>query len=368
MVLLHIKLNNIYAFNNFETGFTYPKKLVNTNLDGEYLKDYPNIRYVKANVLMGSNGTAKTTFGKAIWKTFIFLDKKESINVVKMVTNKSKEANIEMDLIDKNGKFVRIEILIKEEQVSMRIRNIQATKDDSYESLIAKLNDDIKFDNYLNALENYSIGGWSFDFPSIEEKSDLISCLVEESDKKEYANILKKVLSTFDNSIFDVAISSEIPNTYLALFRNGNIAPITHGNKLSEIKYFSSGTKYAVNIASTIFRIKKHLNGFYYVDEQFSYVNSDLEIDCLNIMVDLLGDGEQLFFTTHNTEILSLPYPNHTFNFFKKEVDEQGETVITLTNAASLEKRNNVNIKNLYDNDFFNVAPNANKLFEIQKE
>lgn len=55
--------------------------------------------------------------------------------------------------------------------------------------------------------------------------------------------------------------------------------------------------------------LSKGIGIFYFVDEQFSYVNSDLEIACLVTMVNLLDDGEQLF-TTHDTEILSLRYSN----------------------------------------------------------
>ena len=106
-------------------------------------------------------------------------------------------------------------------------------------------------------------------------------------------------------------------------------------------------------------------NGFYFIDEQFSYVNPDLEIACLTTMVNLLDDGEQLFFTSHDTEILSLPFPNHSFNFMKKSTNEYGEVNVEMINAAALEKRNNVNIKNLFDNDYFDVAVNTDLIINL---
>ena len=214
-------------------------------------------------------------------------------------------------------------------------------------------------------LEGFNFGGWNFSFPTIEDGFDFIMCKVDEKEKIEYAELMLKVLSSFDNSIVSVVPSNELPDTFIATFSNGKVSPITHRDKLSEIKYFSSGTKYAVNIANVIYYIKKHKNGFYYVDEQFSYVNSDLEITCLNVMVSLLGDGEQLFFTTHNPELLALPYPNHSFYFLKKNMDAKGVSHIEMINAGTMEKRNNINIKNLYDNDFFGVAPNLDKLYEL---
>ena len=102
------------------------------------------------------------------------------------------------------------------------------------------------------------------------------------------------------------------------------------------------------------------------VDEQFSYVNSDIEIACLNTMIDLLGDGEQLFFTSHNEELMSLPLPIHAFSFLKKT--KEGERFKTeMINASSFEKRNNVSVKNLYDNDYFDIAPDTRSVFEVIK-
>ena len=127
----------------------------------------------------------------------------------------------------------------------------------------------------------------------------------------------------------------------------------------------SSGTKNVINIANIIYSIKKHYNGFYYVDEQFSFVNSDLEIACLTSMIECLGDGEQLFFTTHNQEVMDISLPIHSFSFLKKTKKDDNTFAIELINASSFEKRNNVSVKNLYDNDYFDVAPNTNEVFEV---
>ena len=51
MAVLKVKFDNIICFNDFEADFTYPKKLVKTPLDNEFLLNYPNIRYKKVNIL-----------------------------------------------------------------------------------------------------------------------------------------------------------------------------------------------------------------------------------------------------------------------------------------------------------------------------
>ena len=368
MAILKVKFDNILCFNDFEADFSYPKKLVKTTLDCEYLKNYPNIRYRKLNVIVGSNASGKTCLGKAIWKVFVFLLKKEAKTITELVSNSNKDAFILMDCVYSEGLFFRAEIkLLTDGQILVRYQEELLNENDSYETVVVRLNaTEDGFSNYLSALNNVNVSGWNFLFPSIESGFDVISCEYEKHERKEFAQVLGIVLKTFDDSIDAVVPSKEIENSYIVSFKNGaKPISIKNGDKLSEIKMLSSGSKYAVNIAGVIYAIKKHRNGFYFVDEQFSYVSHDLEIACLATMVSLLDDGEQLFFTTHDTEILSLSYPNHSYNFLKKTTNDDGEISIQMINAASLEKRNNVNIKNLYDNDFFDVAPDASLILGL---
>ena len=203
-----------------------------------------------------------------------------------------------------------------------------------------------------------------FNFPSIEDGFNRIFCYTNNDENDDYVKTLNIVLKTFDPSIVDVYKSNEAEHTYVIKFDDGRTEIARHGYALSELRQLSSGTKYAINIAGIIHSIKKHNNGFYYIDEQFSYVNSDIEIACLNTMIELLGDGEQLFFTTHNVELMELPYPLHTFSFIKKNINNDYYE-IELTNASQYEKRNNVTVKNLYDNDYFDVSPDVSKVFDL---
>ena len=85
----------------------------------------------------------------------------------------------------------------------------------------------------------------------------------------------------------------------------------------------------------------------------------------LNTMISMLGDCEQLFFTTHNSEVLLLPFPLHSFLFLGKK-KENGIALINYVCASDVEKRNNVVIKNLYDNDAFDISPDTKEIFEIE--
>lgn len=368
MAVLRLKLNNILCFNNFDVDFSYPKKLVNTNLENEYLKGFPNIRYRKLNIIVGSNASGKTSLGKAIWKIFLFLHKKEANIITELVADNQKDSYILIDCVFPEGLFFRAEIkILINGEILVKYQELRLKADDTYESIVDKLNkDDDGFVGYVKGLEQAVMGGWNFKFPSIESGFDRIACSLDKEERNDFSYVLEKVLKTFDSSIKEVKPSVELDDSYIVTFKNHNKPiSITNGERLSDIKTLSSGSKYAINIAGVIYAIKKHINGFYFVDEQFSYVDPDLEIACLTTMVSLLDDGEQLFFTSHDREILSLPFPNHSFNFLRKTIGENGQINIEMINAASLEKRNNVNIKNLYDNDFFNVAPETKFIFEL---
>lgn len=71
MIVLNLVLKRIYGFNDFNINFSYPKKIVNSIIDQEYLKGRVRFRYKKAVILMGANATGKTSLGK---HCFVFLD------------------------------------------------------------------------------------------------------------------------------------------------------------------------------------------------------------------------------------------------------------------------------------------------------
>ena len=74
MILLNIRLNNIYGFRDFTADFTYPKKVVNSFIEDEHLAGRPRFRYKKAVVLIGANATGKTSFGKALLRIFRYIE------------------------------------------------------------------------------------------------------------------------------------------------------------------------------------------------------------------------------------------------------------------------------------------------------
>ena len=102
--------------------------------------------------------------------------------------------------------------------------------------------------------------------------------------------------------------------------------------------------------------------GIHYIDENFSYIQSDVEIAIFNLMIEMLGKESQLFFTTHNMELLEMNLPIHSFLFLKKS------DKITAVKPESIIKRNNQSLKNAVENDVFGTIPNTFLLEEYTSE
>ena len=75
---------------------------------------------------------------------------------------------------------------------------------------------------------------------------------------------------------------------------------------------------------------------------------------------------DQLIFTTHNTDVLDMPYPKHTFMFLKKGSQDQ-ELPIQIISASDYLKRNTDSLRSAVENDLFGVTPNVDTIFELEE-
>ncbi len=379
MVVMNVKFNNVLSFYNFEVNFSYASKLKTSLIDGEYLKNVPSFRYKKLNVFVGSNATGKTSLIKCIWKTLLFLTKKDKVFIVDIFNLKYDESFIEIDLVEdntqehvlhrfkiiSNNKVEDIDIKISHTYVSLSTK--QSSRD-SYETKVRELNKlEDNYIDYLECLNNSGMSiGWNMILPATEEGFDKIRYAKPQNEEERftYENILERVFKTLDPSIVNVSKSKDANNAYVFEHENTEKIIIQEGMTISAIPYLSSGTKYGINIANMMFGIKYHQNGIYLMDEQFSYVNSEIEAAMLSTMVSMLGDNEQIFFTTHNSSILSLGFPFHSFYFMKKSF-KNDRNEISISCGSDVENRNNVSPKTILDNDIFAIAPDLNGIFEL---
>ena len=87
MIVMYIEMDNFMSFNDFAMNLSYPKKIVNSSIEKEFLAGYTNFRYKKVNILMGANATGKTSFGKMLMNIFNFMDKKQYTNITMAISD-----------------------------------------------------------------------------------------------------------------------------------------------------------------------------------------------------------------------------------------------------------------------------------------
>ena len=120
-----------------------------------------------------------------------------------------------------------------------------------------------------------------------------------------------------------------------------------------------------VGIADLITSIKLKANNFVYCDEKFSHVHSVAETAFLALMTDILEGNQQLFFTTHNTDVLDMNLPFHSFAFLRRDVFDDNR--VTCIYASDYLKKNNQSLKNAVENDVFSTSPDTDSIYNLNK-
>lgn len=367
MVVLDVRLDNFYAFKNFHINLTYPKKIVGSFIANEHLPERRNFRYKKVNIFFGANASGKTTFGRILMRIFNFIDKKNYDYITEAICDRSKEASFVLQLASENNIFYHIKCVITpcdDEKYNLENIKIQILKTnigvrDSYESCIKKF-DASEFcpaENYIEELEKIEGLAWLFKYPADGKR------ILDLPNKDEYfRNTLENILKALDPSIREVKISNDVDNAYVIHLQDKSI--VLQSGETLESDLLSSGTKSGVEVAVVLASLMQGKNKFYYCDEKFSYIHSDVEKAILSLMIDFIGPNDQLFFTTHNTDVLDMNLPKHTFTFLRKDISNV-DFPITCVDASSLLKRNTDSLRNAVENDLFSTAPAVELIYDI---
>ena len=179
-----------------------------------------------------------------------------------------------------------------------------------------------------------------------------------------FLSVLKAVIGTLDPTLTDISVLEGVEDSYV-IRRNGQEIILQKG-KLLGGEFLSSGTLKGIDIAILMAKIISNNNGFYYCDEHFSYVQTDLEKRLFGIMLEYLGDNEQLIFTTHNSDMMDLNLPKHTYAFLSKK-KEDNEYIIRMKYASDVLKRNTDSVRFACENDVFSSIPDETLLDELEK-
>ena len=367
MVVMDVYLDNFYAFKNFHMNLSYPKKIVGSCIKDECLPGRPNFRYKKVNIIMGANATGKTSFGHALMTIFNFIDKKNFEFITEIIGNPSKEAQFTIDLASKTNVLYhvicRITPRIGEEytaeNINLSIQKERINGRDSYESCLKRLveTEYIPNENLLEELKKIEPLDWLF-----ENLADTMRTLRFPKNDKKFTKVLQNILRALDPSIKSVEESKDAENAYV--IRLQDRAVILQDGAPFATELLSSGTKAGIEVARVVSSLMQGLCSFYYCDEKFPYIHSDFEKAILSLMIDFIGPTDQLFFTTHNTDILDMNLPKHSFIFLRKDLDNE-EMPINCIDASSLLKRSTDSLKNAVENDMFATAPAVDLVYDI---
>lgn len=357
---------------------SYPKKIVDSYIQDEYLAGRPNFRYKKVNILLGANASGKTSIGKMLMDIFNFIVRKEYGQITKKINDPGREARFVMDFVTASPycptseiKMYRINVRIlpnqerkySEENIKVCVQETSINKKDNYETCATKLSEKVcDYDNnYMKELERITNLSWLFEYPADLSGDDYIDTTFKNVDL--YLKVLQNVLHTLDPAIKKVEKIQQVNNTYVIRMENNKDVVVQDG-KVVDQELLSSGTREGLEVAGVLTSILGKECGFYYCDEKFSYINSDVEKAILTVMINSLRKNDQLFFTTHNKDILDLPLPKHSFSLLKKEKYEEG-FVITCVSASKYLKRASDSLRNAVDNDLFSTAPDLDLIYQL---
>lgn len=243
----------------------------------------------------------------------------------------------------------------------MSVKSVKIKQKDNYERCVERLekSQEQKGDSYIEELEKVTGLSWSFVYL---EDYDIGKVFREPRDSEKFRKILNCILKALDPAIVSVDKLTEVEGAYA--IKTKNKSAIIQDGQVMDIGWLSSGTKSGIAVSIMLTRILEGGCEFFYCDEKFSYIHSDIEKALLSVMIESLGDDTQLFFTTHNTDILDMQLPKHSYTFMRKEVYDE-KSKIECINAGEILKRSTDSLKAAVENDLFSVSPATDLIYDI---
>lgn len=363
MIIMDIKADNLYAFKNFHINMSYPKKIVNSELEGEYLPTRTNFRYKKVNIIMGANATGKTSLGKLLMLFANYFNDGISSRFTAVIDDTEKKAELKVDFITEEKYLNRFELLIypqkqQDYDIQVHIQRVVINKSDNYEKCAKKF--DLRQGKSV-LYSDINTRGWMFCYPQDVSKNKKYLSI---EDDKNYLTILEQIMKTLDPAIKRVVRIEDTENAYVIRYEHQSV--VVQDGRIAKPELLSSGTKAGLDISYIIASLFCDMHDLYYCDELFSYVSSDVEKACLSIIIEKLNDKKQLFFTTHNSDIADMQLPKHAFTFMKKDIEDEDKP-IKIIHVEDILKRNTDSIKQAVENDLFSNAPDVDRLYDLLK-
>ncbi len=213
MIVMDLTLNNILGFGDFHINFSYPKKIVNSIIENEYLAGRPNFRYKKAVILMGANATGKTSLGKALLHIFKFIGSGNTALLFEISAPDTIESFC-MDFINTGCILHRLSAVIdgKTESITLTHACTEIGEKDTYEKCakrLAKGGERIDADP-KKLKKRFGELSYRFAYPEIESTLKISGIR-----KDVLLRTLKAVIGTLDPTLTDVSVSKDLRDSFI---------------------------------------------------------------------------------------------------------------------------------------------------------
>ena len=148
---------------------SYPKKIVDSTINQEYLEDRPNFRYRKVNIIMGGNATGKTSLGKLLMLFLNYFTDGTYKRFTNIIHDTSKTAQLIIDFVTALNVLYRFELKIEpmhdnysEENVHINFYYTPINVKDNYEMCAKRIDE---ADCYETTYDKINTSGWHFSYP-----------------------------------------------------------------------------------------------------------------------------------------------------------------------------------------------------------
>lgn len=400
MLFTKLEIDNLYGFTNTCIDFTYRRKLINPSILDEFLPGREKFKVKRVCIFSGANASGKTSLGRLMCYFQNVLDGGHRAtsaieNLKSAVADKTRDAALCIEFVTESDyklhkfrlRFLKSDGAEEPRMIAVRCASVAISTSDSNtiarQKLEAVFDAEDENDELLDLDSNINMVTLASKLPKMRGQEDfgwhyLFAETLEHGIKSHYKNrhldlkVLNAVLKTFDTSIDSVAESFSIdtsteekkPNGFEIVFNNRNSVLINLEGEGSpkDVARLSRGTYEAISLAGFISTMKSSEgeNTIFFMDEKMAHVHTELEQAIVATMINLLGKGSQLFYTTHNSDILAMNLPTHSFVFFKKK---NGCT--QAIHAEEHFKKNDRTLRNAIKNDLFGTVPDSSAILNL---
>ena len=390
MIILSVYCDNLYMFRDFKVDFTYNKKIKHPLAENDALFENSRIKVRKNFVILGGNASGKTTFGKllCIICNYVLgrsIDEEPYLSIEKVRYDKSKNAKFIVEFVIKENLYVLEASFNEKGLVTESIKRQKLYKKYNIINIREKINElkpeleyDVSKDKIAMGFKSFVLGnqkyaemierelGFFFLFSEFAKNS--YNGMEEDIDVKKLNELLPKI----DNSVEKVISLQPIEGkerslSYMIVFKNGEKVTIPEGKLEGCAPRLSHGTFEAINFIAVLSALPKRNKCIIYIDEQLAHMHTELEAYFIKKAFQNKTNDTQLFFSTHNLEIFNLNIPNNSFVFFNRNDSGYNEMLYPSEKMC----KNDRNLRNYYENDYFGVLPDYSTLdetFESENE